>query len=132
MKMVLTATPQNMYLCLQGSDRMYNKWIDKYDQFNKDVQGIIQLRDAQLIYMNTDLDDQTLDWYDENGVIDTIFFIFDNGVKVTYTTDIDLDVLLPFFADDFRRLTVNEFVIALAFYIQRKGYGYPEITKENF
>ena len=132
MKMVLTATPQNMFLCLQGSDRMYNKWIDKYDQYNKDVHGIIQLRDAQLIYMNTDLDDQTLDWYNENGVIDTIFFIFDNGVKVTYTTDIDLDVLLPFFADDFRRLTVNEFVIALAFYIQRKGYGYPEITKETF
>ena len=130
--MDLTAIRQNIHLFSQGSDYMYNKWIDKYDQYNKDVQGIIQLKDAQLIYMNTDLEDQTLDWYNENGVIDTIFFIFDNGVKVTYTTDIDLDVLLPFFADDFGRLTVNEFVIALAFYIQRNGYGYPEITKETF
>ena len=75
MKMVLTATPQNMYLCLQGSDRMYNKWIDRYDNYNKEVQGIIQLKDAQLIYMTTDLEDNTLDWYNENGVIDTVRYV---------------------------------------------------------
>ena len=132
MKMDLTAIRQSIHLFSQGSDYMYNKWIDRYDEYNKDVRGIIQLRDAQLIFMDTDLDDNTLDWYNENDVIDTIFFMFDNGVKVTYTTNMDLMELLPFFADDFRRLTVNEFVIALAFYIQRKGYGYPEITKETF
>lgn len=111
---------------------MYNKWIDKYDEYNKDVRGIIQLRDAQLIYMDTDLEDNTLDWYNENDVIDTIFFMFDNGVKVTYTTNIDLMELLPFFADDFRLFTINEFILALAFYIQKKGYGYPEIEKKEF
>lgn len=130
--MDLTAIRQNIHLFSQGSDYMYNKWIDRNDQYNKDVQGIIQLKDAQLIFMDTDLDDNTLDWYNENDVIDTIFFMFDNGVKVTYTTNMDLMELLPFFADDFSILTVNEFVIALAFYIQRKGYGYPEITKETF
>ena len=72
---------------------------------------IITLTDGNLYYMDTNLDDVLLDWYKENGIIDTIEFRFDNGIRVTFTTDgTERTEMMTFFAQNFAELTVAQFL----------------------
>ena len=74
--------------------------------------NIIKFTDGNLIELKTDLDDIWLDWYMENGVIDWIYLRFDNNtdVDINANNGVDRTELMPFFAQNFAGMTVNDFV----------------------
>lgn len=74
--------------------------------------NIIKFTDGNLIELKTDLDDIWLDWYMENGVIDWIYLRFDNNtdIDINANNGVDRTELMPFFAQNFAGMTVNDFV----------------------
>lgn len=86
---------------------------------------IIEFKDGFLTYLWTDLEDVILDWYMENGVIDTLEMMFNKTVDETFNPmmdkpdkkvviriprGIEREVFLPFFEGNFDGYTVDEFV----------------------
>ena len=84
---------------------------------------IIKFNDGELVYLTTTLEDNWLDWYNENGIIDFIFMRFNNGtvVDINANNGVDRTELMPFFAQDFGNMEINEFVKNLIEFIDELG-----------
>lgn len=85
--------------------------------------NIIKFTDGNLVELKTDLDDTWLDWYRENGVIDWIYLRFDDGtdIDINANNGVDRIELMPFFAQNFADMTVNEFVQNLIRFVDDLG-----------
>lgn len=85
--------------------------------------NIIQFKDGVLTYLTTTLEDNWLDWYNENGIIDFIFMRFNYGTEVDINANngVDRTELMPFFAQNFAGMTVNEFVQNLIRFVDDLG-----------
>ena len=90
---------------------------------------IIEFKDGFLTYLWTDLEDLILDWYMENGVIDTLELMFNKTVDETFNPRLDKpdkkvtiriprgierEIFLPFFEGNFDvgRITCNYVLIS--------------------
>lgn len=95
---------------------------------------IIKLRDGILTEIDDFLDDQTYDWYGDNGVVDNIKFTFNNGNVVWFEVNdgIERTEFMKFFADDFKLLTIKEFIIAFAFFLYNYNGVYPTIEFNEY
>ena len=94
-----------------------------FDKIEFTNNKIIQFRDGFLTYLTTTLEDNWLDWYNENGIIDFIFMKFNDGTEVDINADngVDRAELMPFFAQDFGNMEINEFVKNLIQFIDELG-----------
>lgn len=85
--------------------------------------NIIKFTDGSLIELKTDLDDTTLDWYMENGIIDWIYLRFDDGtdIDINANNGVDRTEFMQFFTQNFANWTTAKFVMELFKFIDTLG-----------
>ena len=85
--------------------------------------NIIKFTDGNLIELKTDLEDNRLDWYNENGIIDWIYLRFDDGtdIDINANNGVDRTEFMQFFTQNFTNWTTIKFVTELFKFIDNLG-----------